>query len=478
MVTINTIDQINAALGKIPPQAADIEDAVIGALMLEADAYTRIENIISAGAFYKPESNIIFQTVKSLTEKGQAVDLLTVTQSLISTNQIDAAGGFLRVTQLTDKVATAAHIEAHARIIQQKFIQREVIRVSSTIQTMAYDDSIDIDDLLDFMSAQADALADGMQTADNGKTSAQVAKSAIKEIEEDCIKAQSGKLAGINTGFYELNRATGGWRAPNLVILAARPGIGKTSLMLHFILAAAKAGFWVNIYGYEMLSEDLFRIVLSGEADINRSDLRDGRIKESDWQKINRATATLEKLPIIWYDQAEIKSGRIKSITKKNRKAGKCDIVFVDYLQIIPPEDEKVNREQQISKISRTLKSITTICKIPLMALAQLNREIENKPEGTRPVLANLRESGSLEQDADMVIFPYRNADSQFILTIAKHRRGRKGDIEIQANEEMTRFWDETNNPYDAPPESIKPDKITAYTDFYTAEKQTEKAPF
>ena len=464
-----SIEQINAQYGKIPPQAVEVEEAVLGALMLERDAFEKIEQILTVESFYKEEHQKIFSTIESLAKRNKVIDLLTVTQELKDNNLLDVIGGPLHITQLTGLVSSAAHIEHHARIIKQKFMQREIIRISTQIQTMAYDDTQDVDDLLEFFEMEVDAVSDSMSGAEEGKTSSQVAKNALKEIEEDCKKAKDGRMIGIDTGFYELNKSTGGWRSPNFIILAARPGVGKTSLMLHFAITAAKAGHWVNIYGYEMMSEDSFRIALAGEADVNRTKLRDGKLDELDWVKINRAISILEKLPILWYDKSDIKSGRIKSNTKKNIKAGKCEIVFADYLQLIPAEEKKIIREQQIGEISRMLKSITTLCKIPVMALAQLNRDIEKRGKSAEPIDADLRESGSLEQDSDIIIFPFRDENNDFILKISKHRRGKRGYIPIHANEEMTKFYDIDNL---APEEFAVSAPMPINSGFYNNEKE------
>lgn len=437
------IEQINAQYGKLPPQAIDVEEAVLGALMLERDAFEKIDQVLIPESFYKENHQKLFSAVKALYVRGTPIDLLTVVQELKNTNLLEEIGGPLRITELTNSVVSAAHIEFHARIIKQKFIQREIIRIATQIQSMAYDDTQDVDDLISFMSMEVDCLNDGMTGVDEGRLSEQVSKVAMAEIEEDRRRARDNKLVGVDTGFFQLNKSTGGWRSPNLIILAARPSVGKTSLMLHFAIKAAKAGHWVNIYGYEMLAEDLYRIVLSGESDVSRTKIRDGKLDDLDMDKIKAANAILERLPILWYDKSDIKSGRIKSNTKRNAKAGRCEMVFADYLQIIPAEEDRNVREQQISKISRTLKSITIDCKIPVMALAQLSREVERRGNFAEPINSDLRESGSLEQDSDMIIFPYRNEDNDFILKISKYRRGKRGYITIKANDEMTRFWDD-----------------------------------
>ena len=303
--------------GKVPPQAIELEEAVLGALILENEAYDKISDILSVKSFYKSEHQTIFNEIEILHKADKRTDMMIISNELRNKNLIDTVGGVLFLLQLSNKVASAAHIEFHARIIKQKFIQREIIRISTEIQTLAYDDTQDVSDLLSLMDSELDLLNNGMNGLDEGRTTKEVAKSAMKEIEEDYKKAKENKLTGIPTGFYELNKATGGWKSPNFIILAARPGVGKTSLMLKFIITAAKAGFWCNVYGYEMLSEDLFRIIISGEADINRTNLRDGKLDEGDWVKINHSISMLENLPIIWYDKSDIKSGKIKSNTKK-----------------------------------------------------------------------------------------------------------------------------------------------------------------
>jgi replicative DNA helicase len=256
-------------------------------------------------------------------------------------------------------------------------------------------------------------------------------------MESDCANFRDSKPSGISTGLFDLNRATGGWKPTNIIILASRPGIGKTSLCLHFAESAAKKGKWVNFYGLEMSRSDLMRINISGETGINRTDARDGRITDEDWNAVNIAVKSMERLPIIWNDQATLTVNHIRSFTAKNRKIGKCDLIIIDYLQLITPTDKKVIREQQIAEISRELKKLALKEKVPIIIAAQLNREAT---EG-EPKLHHLRESGSLEQDADIVIFPWVNGED-YTLSIAKHRRGMKGSMIIGHNSEMTKFYD------------------------------------
>lgn len=426
-------------LGKIPPQAIDIEEAVIGSLMLEADAIHKVAGILTAESFYKDEHRKIFEIVKSLSDAGKPIDLLTVTRSLKEINLLDEVGGPMFITQLTNRVASAAHIEHHARIIQQLSVQRELIRIGTETVSEAYQEGTDIEDLLSSLKRKVSAVEDSTLGANTGQSHFEVIRETIREIEKDCVQAKAGKQPGITTGLRTLNNATGGWRNTNLIIVAARPGVGKTSLALHFAKMAARAGSYVNFYGLEMKSSDLMRIMISGESSVNRLRLRDGQIDSNDWNAINRSLTNFERLPIIWNDYAGLTSSRIRSNTIRNRKAGKCDLIIIDYLQLIKATDKKAIREQQISEISRTLKEIALAENIPVICLSQLNRAAA----GEKPQLHHLRESGAIEQDADIVIFPFRDeTNSRFYISIAKNRRGTCGDFEIFANQEMTGFSD------------------------------------
>lgn len=460
MVTKKTIDEINAQFGKIPPQAIEVEEAVLGALMLERDAFFTVSNIIDTQSFYKEVHQKIFEVIKYLAANDKPVDLLMVTQELKNRDQLEVVGGPMMITNLTSKVASAAHIEFHSRIIAQKFIQREFIRVTSEIQTMAYDDTVDVDDLINYSDKAINQAANGSGTTDTGTSNKTVFQATSKEIVTDCENTAKGKITGITTGFRTLDDFIGGWRPGSLIYIASRPGIGKTSLALHFAKVAGLNGKWANFFSMEMSKTDLAKIILSGESRINRNKIRDGRLEQYDWDSLNRAISNLEDLPIIWNDRAGININQIKSIIRKNKKAGRCDIVFIDYLQLIAPTDKKLIREQQVSEISRILKEITLNENIPVICLSQLNREAENE----EPKPSHLRESGAIEQDADIILFPWRPGyngqtsngqpipESEIKMIIGKNRRGRRGSFKIYANEEMTRF-SESNFVSDIPSE-------------------------
>jgi len=425
-------------LGKIPPQDLNIEEAVLGALILEADAIHKVSGILTAESFYLDKHKKVFNAVRSLSDLNNPVDLLTVTKYLHNKKELEEVGGPIFVTQLTSRIASAAHIEHHARIIQQLFMQRELIKIGTETISDAYEDGAEIEDLINSAKIKISALEDCTLGINTGQSHADVFQDMIMEIEKDSVEANEGRQPGITTGIKILNNATGGWRNTNLIVVAARPSVGKTSLALHFAKAAAMAGKWVNFYSLEMRPADLMRVMASGESGINRTNLRDGRLTDKNWDTLNTLSASkFGKLPIIWNYEASLTSSRIKANTIRNRKAGKCDLIIIDYIGLIKPFDKKAIREQQISEISRTLKEIALAENIPVICLSQLNRQAAN----VKPELHMLRESGSIEQDADIVIMPWVE-DSKYKLAIEKNRRGIKGTFEIFASTDMTIFGD------------------------------------
>lgn len=440
----NNNADFNAQYGKLPPQALDVEEAVLGALMLEADAIHRVLDIIDTPSFYKDSHQKIFESIKKLSTERKPIDLLTVTQEIKNRGQLEEVGGPAVITQLTRRVASAAHIEFHARIISQKFIQRELIRVSSEIQTDSYDDQQDVDELLSNARSKIGDIDSMVASVNTGQTSQQVAVDELKELENDCKRASEGRIPGIPTGLRHLNEVTGGWRRGDLIILAARPSMGKSSLSFFFDGVAADNGYWVNHYSFEMKNGKIYRINLSAETGISRTNLRDGHLTNENWSLINKASGKIEKRSILWNDNSKLTASNIHAITRRNVKAGRCDFIVIDYLQLIKPTDKKAIREQQVADISRTLKDIAMECNIPVLALSQLNRDIEKRSD-KEPNLSDLRESGAIEQDADVIMFFWDKENPK--LKIEKQRNGQVGMIDFWANKERTVFSD--SEPYD-----------------------------
>jgi len=430
-----TVDQINAYYGKVPPQATEVEEVVLAGLMSYNESYDKVCTIIKPEHFYREEHKTIYQTIITLVDQHKPYDMYMVTAELRTQCKLDEIGGQMYLIEISRKAILSSHLEHHARIIAQKFMQRELIRIGSETVENGFNDEIEFYDQLIQLKNKFEAIENGSTSGNGGRSQMEVLSSAIIDIEKDCSNVESGRPPGIGTGLSLLNKHTGGWRETNLIIIAARPGVGKTSLALHFAKVASKAGTFVNFYGLEMTSEDLMRIIIAGESNVNRSDIRDGRVQQEDWNAINVSASTIEKLPILWYDVSGLTTNQIAVNTRQNVKKGQCGLIIIDYLQLLNPNDKKVNREQQISDMTRTLKRTALEMKVPIILLSQLNREAS---EG-KPQLHHLRESGAIEQDADIVIFPWRE-DEKYQLTIAKNRRGVTGTFEIQVNEEMTHF--------------------------------------
>lgn len=427
--------------GKIPPQAVEAEEAVLGATLLEPGVIDLISPIIDTPIFYKESHQRIFEVIKTISAKKEPIDLITVTQELRNSGLLEEIGGPAYITQLTRRVASAAHVESHARIIAQKYYLRESIRLANETIRLAFEDE-DIELIASTWKQNSESLDNIFTVTNTGSHIKQVLIDTVTEIEKDCKAIEQKKSAGIPTGFPSLDLISGGWRSGNLIVLAARPGVGKTSFALSFALAAARNGYWVNIFSLEMNKEDLARILMSTESNVYRSRIRDGNLNQTDWQQINSAVGRLEKLPIIFRDAAGLTVSQIKSAIQRNRKNGRCDFAIVDYLQLVKSQQPKALRELEVSEVSRTLKTTALNEGIPILALSQLNRESEKK---AGPQLSDLRESGAIEQDSDMVIF-LMNDEKAIRVQIAKHRRGRLGDFNVYHDGQMTKFSEEPFN--------------------------------
>ncbi|WP_340112969.1 replicative DNA helicase [Maribellus mangrovi] len=428
-------------LDRLPPQAVDAEKAVLGALLLEKDVYEKISSFLDTGHFYLDSHQRIFEFIKKNLIQKQPVDLITVTKSLKDSSLLDSVGGPQYLTSLTQNVASAAHIEAHARIIAEMYYKRESIHKATEIISMSYDGK-DVEEISHQWQNSASQVENIFMVADSGTHIRKVLKDTIEEINRDSVALKQKHSPGIPTGFQTFDNASGGWRNGDLNILAARPGVGKTSFALHFALHAAFSGYWVNFYSWEMKKEDLARILIAAVSDIYRSNIRDGRLEDEDWKRINKAVGQLENLPVIFRDASGMNIEQVQSTVRENYRHSHCDFVVIDYLQLISPVKKTAIREQEVAQISRTLKLIAQTRNIPVLALSQLNRTAE----GERPKLSHLRESGAIEQDADNVLFLHQSDENQNMiqLTIAKHRRGRQGSLDISCNDQMTRFQEIT----------------------------------
>lgn len=448
-----SIDEINAQYGKIPPQAVDVEEAVLGALMLERDAYVAIGDILQPECFYKEEHQKIFEVIRDLSMKEKPVDLLMVTQELRNRGILEEVGGPLYITQLTSRVASAAHIEFHARIIAQKYIQRELIRVSSEIQNKSYDDTLDVDDLIDYAESQIFKVSEGNIRKETVPIKP-VLKEAIDLIQE-ASKRPDG-LSGVPSGFAALDRITSGWQNTDLVIIAARPAMGKTAFVLSMARnIAVDHKRPVAVFSLEMSAIQLVNRLIASESELGAEKIKKGNLDQAEWEHLNRKIKNLDDAPLFIDDTPALSIFELRAKCRRLKMQHDLAIVVVDYLQLMTAGvDTRGSREQEVSMISRSLKAIAKELNVPIIALSQLNRSVESR-DGKRPQLSDLRESGAIEQDADMVLFIHRpeyygltedeNGNSLLGLAeiiIAKHRNGAVGDILLKFKKEMAKFCD------------------------------------
>jgi replicative DNA helicase len=449
---------ISIELGKIPPQATDLEEAVLGAVMLEKDAVLEIIDILKPESFYKEENQKIYSAILDLASANKAIDLLTVTEELRKKKQIDEVGGPVYITQLTTRVASAAHIEFHARIVAQKYIQRELIRVSSEIQARAFDESTDVDDLLDFSESELFNVGQGNIKKESQKINVLI-NEAIVQIEEASKRADS--LIGIPSGFTRLDRMTNGWQKSDLVIVAARPSMGKTAFVLTMARnMSIEHNKSVALFSLEMSSMQLVNRLIVSETELPSNRIRNGKLADFEWEQLEYKIRKLHEAPIYIDDTPAISVFELRAKARRLKRQFNIDIIIIDYLQLMTgTSDTKGNREQEVSMISRALKSVAKELDVPVIALSQLNRSVEIRSGTKRPQLSDLRESGAIEQDADMVLFIHRPEKYGFLedengnslrglaeIILAKHRNGPVGDIYLKFKDEFAKFTDLEEN--------------------------------
>jgi len=445
-------------LGKLPPQAIDLEEAVLGALMLEKDALSSVIDILKPEVFYKDNHQKIFYAIRHLFEKTSPVDILTVTAQLRQQGELEMIGGAYYITELTNRVASAANIEYHSRIIIQKFIQRELIRISTEVIQSAYEDTTDVLDLLDKAEKNLFEIAQNNLRRDSRKMD-DLMHETLKEIE--ALKDKKDGLTGVASGFTDLDRMTSGWQKSDLVIIAARPAMGKTAFVLSCARnAAVDFNKPVVVFSLEMSSVQLVNRLISGETHIEQEKIRKGNLEEWEWQQIHSKIGRLEQAPLIIDDTPALNIFEFRAKCRRLKSQHDIQLIIIDYLQLMQGKggDGKGsgNREQEIGSISRALKSVAKELNVPVIALSQLSRAVENRPGGSkRPMLSDLRESGSIEQDADMVLFLYRpeyyglevdedNNPTQGIgeIIIAKHRNGETGRVRLKFVGKYVKFTD------------------------------------
>lgn len=441
--------------GKLPPQAVDMEEAVLGALMLDKNAVAEVIDILRPEAFYKEAHSKIFAAIQQLFHTTQPVDILTVTQQLRKNGDLELIGGPYFITQLTNRVASAANIEFHARIVLQKYIQRELIRISGETIRDAFEDTSDVLELLDRAERNLFGIAESNIRRKYETMSGLVAK-ALKEVET--AASQKSGVTGVPSGFTDLDRVTAGWQKSDLIIIAARPGMGKTAFVLSLARnAAVQFNKPIAFFSLEMSSIQLVNRLVSSETEIDTEKLKKGRLESHEWQQLNMRVSPLTNAPIYIDDTPALSVFELRAKCRRLAAEKKIEMVIIDYLQLMvggQDNNKNGNREQEISHISRSLKGIAKELNIPIIALSQLSRNVE-KSQTKKPQLSDLRESGAIEQDADMVMFIYRPeyygltetednlpATNLAEIIVAKNRNGALKSVNLKFLGHLTKFTD------------------------------------
>ena len=452
--------------GKVQPQATNLEQAVLGALMLDKDAVAVVIDILRPESFYVEAHKEIYKGICKLFEESNPVDLLTVAEVLKKLGVLETIGGPYYLMELTNRVASAANVEYHARIVAQKFIQRELIRISTETIRDAYEDTTDVFDLLD--KAEQNLFSITQQNLNRNYLGMDtLVKMAVKQLEETAQKEEG--LTGVPSGFVALDRLTSGWQPSDLIIVAARPGMGKTSFTLAIARnAAIDFNKQVAFFSLEMSSIQLVNRLISMETEIPSDRLRQGRLKEYQWQQLYTQVERLSNIPIYIDDTPGISIFELRAKCRRMKMQHDIQLIIVDYLQLmtIDHNNNRGNREQEISAISRSLKGLAKELNVPVIALSQLSRAVEVRGGSKRPQLSDLRESGAIEQDADIVSFIYRPEYYQILedeegnslegigeIIVAKHRNGSLNTVQLKWDSQFARFsnlGDETFHQVDS----------------------------
>ena len=455
---------INLEKGKLPPQAIDLEEVVLGAMMIDKKGVDEVIDILTPEAFYKESHQLIFESIFSLFQKSEPIDLLTVSNQLKKDNNHERIGGDFYLISLTQKVSSSAHIEFHARIILQKFIQRSLIKISNEIITDSYDEAKDVFDLLDNAESKLYDVTQG-----NIKKSSESAQSLVIQAKNK-IESVSNKegLSGVSSGFSKIDKLTAGWQESDLVIIAARPGMGKTALSLSMASnIAINNKIPLAFFSLEMSSIQLITRMISSETGLDANKLRTGKLEKHEWEQLNVRVKNLENAPLYIDDTPSLSIFDLRAKARRLVSQKDVKIIIVDYLQLMTTgaNIKTGNREQEISTISRNLKALAKELNIPVIALSQLSRMVEGRTS-KRPLLSDLRESGAIEQDADIVSFIYRpeyynidtwddnersstEGEAEFI--VSKHRNGGLGNIRLRFISTLAKFEDieQYDSPYE-----------------------------
>lgn len=449
-----TYEQAFSLNGKTPPQSIELEEAVLGALLLDQNALNNTIQMLREEYFYRPEHQVIFRAILTLFEQSKPVDMLTVTQQLIREGRLEEVGGSMYISQLTNHVVSAAHIEFHARILSEKYIQREIIRISTQTLTEAYDETTDVLTLLDKTEQQLMDI-DEKNFHSEYRNMSDVLKSAYEQIQ--AAQDNGSSYSGVPSGFTDLDRTTAGFQPGTLIILAARPAMGKTAFALSIARnIAVEMKKPIAFFSLEMTAVELVMRLISSESGISGDRLKKGE-KLPDWEKnqLYARSQVLTEAPIYIDDTPQLSIFELRAKCRRLKQQHDIQMVFIDYLQLMQGGGDlprNGNREQEISMISRQLKALSKELQVPVLALSQLSRAVETRGGTKKPQLSDLRESGAIEQDADIVMFIYRPEYYQIMeddrgstigmadIIIAKHRSGETGEVRLKFISKFARF--------------------------------------
>ncbi len=453
--TKDVVTEMSAPAGRVPPQAVEAEVAVLGAMLLDKAAVGIVAEMLDEHAFYRPAHRKIYGAIMALFSKDEAIDLVTVTQELKRRKELDEVGGAAYLSAVLGSVATTANVRYHARIVLEKAVLRRLINVATEIAQEAYDSSTDAGAILDqaehmiFEIAQARVRRDFVPMRE-------ILKHSFEVIEE--LYRRKEHITGVPTGFIDLDNLTSGFQRSDLIIIAGRPSMGKTAFALNVAAhAAIRAGVPTAIFSLEMGRAQLVQRMLCSEARVDAHQLRTGHLADAHWSKLTTAAGLLSEAPIWIDDTPAMTVLEMRSKARRLKAESDIGLVIVDYLQLMRGLGRQENRQQEISEISRSLKALAKELDVPVVALSQLSRAVETRGGDRRPILSDLRESGAIEQDADVVAFIYRaevyertpeNIGLAEII-VAKQRNGPTDRVRLAFSSEYTRFDNLSTRPED-----------------------------
>jgi len=456
---------IDNTYGHLQPQAVELERIVLGALMIDSDAYSIVNEILVPETFYEPRHQYIFEAVRSLNLDQRPVDFMTVAEELKRQGRLDAVGGTPYIVELSSSVASSAHIEYHSKILAQKYLARQLISFASVIETKAFDESIDVEELMQEAEGSLFELSQKNMKQDYTQI-APVLNQAIDILKKS--SENSDGLTGLPTGYTRLDELTSGWQKSDLIILAGRPAMGKTSFALSLAKnLAVDYNIPIAFFSLEMNNVQLVNRLMSNTFEIAGSKILNGQLDDDEWSRLDRNMDRLANAPIYIDDTPGLSIFELRTKARRLVREKSVKMIMIDYLQLMNANGMKFgNRQEEVSTISRSLKGLAKELDIPIIALSQLNRSVENRKENDskRPQLSDLRESGAIEQDADMVVFVHRpeyygiyqdaqNNDLHGMaeIIIAKHRKGATDTVTLRFLGQFTRFDNPSSDFNDMP---------------------------